>query len=149
MTLARPCLVLLTALLGLSCREGRNAFPSTELGRIGRDWLAAHNRGEGHAQVHFTMENRGTAPMSGAQMDSTVYAGVELARRLGPLVPVTMMYSSDTALMVVLRSADSSMWSARFTPVPQPGLTKVSVEVTRVRLVRDAKITLLPDPKPR
>ena len=115
----------------LACRGGAPSFPETALGRAGHDWLAAHNRAEGHAVVHFTMVNRGTAVMSGAQMDSAVHAGVQLAERVGRLVPVRLLYSSDTTLVMLLRSADSSVWSARFTRAVQPSLVKVAVELKR------------------
>ena len=115
----------------LACRGGAPDFPETPLGRTGHDWLAAHNRAEGHAAVHFTMLNRGSAAMNGAQMDSAVQAAVELAQRVGPLVPVRLLYSSDTTLTMLLRSADGSGWSAQFTPAMQPSLVKVAVELKR------------------
>jgi len=121
-----PSLVFL-----LACRAGSPDFPETPLGSVGHDWLAAHNRAEGHAAVHFTMLNRGSAAMSGVQTDSVVRAGVELAQRVGPLVPLRLLYSSDTALIMLLRSADSSVWSARFTPAVQPSFVKVAVELER------------------
>ena len=131
MTVARAGLMLPLLLLVGSCRRGEAGFPETPLGHVGHDWLAAHNRGEGHAVVHFTMLNRGSAGMNGAQMDSAVRAGVQFAQRVGPLVPVRLLVSSDSMLVVLLRSADDSLWSARFTPAAQPGLTKVNVEVAR------------------
>ena len=119
----------------LACRGGAPSFPETPLGRAGHDWLAAHNRAEGHAVVHFTMVNRGTAAMTGAQMDSAVHAGVQLAERVGRLVPVRLLYSSDTTLVMLVRSADSradsSVWSARFSRAVQPSLVKVAVELKR------------------
>jgi len=115
----------------LACRGGAPDFPETPLGHVGHDWLAAHNRAEGHATVHFTMVNRGSAAMTGAQMDSAVHAGVQLAERVGRLVPVRLLYSSDTTLIMLLRSADSSVWSARFTRAVQPSLVKVAVELER------------------
>ena len=99
--------------------------------------------------VHFTMVNRGSAPFSGAQIDSTVYAGVNLARRVGPLAPVKLLVSNDTLLVVLLRSTDSSLWSARFSPVPQPAPVKVDVAVHRAAVVRDARIVEVPDPVAR
>ena len=125
-----PLTPLIAAFL-FACRGGAPEFPETALGHVGHDWLAAHNRAEGHAIVHFTMVNRGSATMSGAQMDSTVHAGVQLAERVGHLVPVRLLYSSDTSLVMLLRSADSTVWSARFTPVVQPSLVKVAVELKR------------------
>ena len=130
MTVALRRLLPSLALL-LACRGGVPDFPETPLGRVGHDWLAAHNRAEGHAAVHFTMVNRGTAAMTGAQMDSAVHAGVQLAERVGRLVPVRLLYSSDTTLIMLLRSADSSVWSARFTQAVQPSLVKVAVELKR------------------
>ena len=115
----------------LACRGGAPGFPETPVGRMGHDWLAAHNRAEGHAFVHFTMLNRGRAAMSGAQVDSTVHAGVESAERIGHLVPVRLLYSSDTTVVMLLRSADSTIWSARFTQAVQPSLVKVAVELKR------------------
>ena len=149
MTVARARLVLPLALLLGSCRDGSPAFPETPLGRIGHDWLAAHNRAEGHAAVHFTMLNRGSAPMSGAQMDSAVRAGVELAERVGPLVPARLVSSGDSMLVMLLRSRDGSLWSARFTPVAQPGLVKVDVEVSRAHVVGDGKVVASPYPNQR
>lgn len=145
MTVVRACLVSLVLLLG-SCRGGSPDFPETPLGHVGHDWLAAHNRGEGHAAVHFTMVNRGSAAMSGAQMDSAVRAQVQLAQRVGPLVPIRLLYSSDTTLIMLLRSRDDSLWSARLTPVRQPGLMKVDVEVNRASVPRDAKVVAYPNP---
>ena len=115
----------------LACHGGAPGFPETPLGRTGHDWLAAHNRAEGHAFVHFTTLNRGSAAMSGVQMDSAVHAGVKRAERVGHLVPVRLLYSSDTTLVMLLRSADSSVWSARFTRAVQPSLVKVAVELKR------------------
>ena len=131
MTLARVRLALPLLLLVGSCRQGQADFPETPLGHVGHDWLAAHNRGEGHAVVHFTMLNRGNGGMSGAQMDSAVRAEVQLAQRVGRLVPVRLLVSSDSMLVMLLRSTDDSLWSARFTPAAQPGLVKVDVEVNR------------------
>ena len=146
MTVARACLVLPLILLLGSCRGASPGFPETPLGHVGHDWLAAHNRGEGHAAVHFTMGNRGSAAMSGAQMDSAVRAQVQLAQRVGPLVPVRLLASSDTMLVMLLRSADDSLWSARFTRVAQPALTKVDVEVNRAHTAGNVKIMALPNP---
>ena len=64
MTVARVRLQLPLVLLLGSCRNGSPAFPETPLGQVGHDWLAAHNRAEGHAAVHFTMLNRGSAAVS-------------------------------------------------------------------------------------
>lgn len=149
MTVACARFVLPLVLLLASCRDGSPAFPETPLGQVGRDWLAAHNRGEGHALVHFTTLNRGTAGMSGVQMDSAVRAGVELAERVGPLVPVRPVFSSDTMLVMLLRSRDGSLWNARFTPVAQPGLVKVDVEVGRASVARDGKVVASPYPNQR
>ena len=127
-------LALLATLVAASCRDASSSvFPATPLGRMGRDWLTAHNRGEGHAIVHFTMVNRGTAPMSGAQTDSAVYAGVQLARQLGPLVAIEVLQSSDSLLAVLLQSADTSTstWTAQFAPARQPSPVKVVVQVVR------------------
>jgi hypothetical protein len=71
--------------------------------------------------------------MSGAQMDSTVYAGVRLADSLGPLVPVKVAQSSDTLLAVDLTSRDGKIWMAEFRPVVQPSLVKVDVRVSKPR----------------
>jgi len=81
--------------------------------------------------VHFTMGNRGTAPISGRQMDSIVYAGVKVADSLGPLVAIKTLESSDSALAVLFRSKDGGTWTARFTPMRQPSLVKVAVQVNR------------------
>ena len=108
-------------------------LPATPLGSVARDWLFAHNQGDGHAAVHFTLENRGSAAMSGAQVDSAVYAGVKFARDLGPLVLVTLLQSSDTSLAVLLHSKTGDKWKARFTPAAQPSMVKVRVELGRTR----------------
>ena len=148
MTVTRVALVVPLVLLLGSCRGGAPAFPETLLGHVGHDWLAAHNRGEGHAVVHFTMLNRGSAGMTGAQVDSAVRAGVQFAQRVGPLVPVRLMVSSDSVVVMLLRSADDSLWSARFTPVAQPGLVKVDVEVNRAHL-GEGKVVAYPVQNPR
>jgi hypothetical protein len=125
---------VLSVVVLASCRDAASrVFPDTPLGRTGRDWLAAHNRGEGHAVVHFTLVNRGSALITGAQTDSIVSSGVRLAQAIGPLVPVRLMYSTDTALAVLLQSADtaSRTWTARFRPVVQPNFVKVQVEIRK------------------
>jgi len=146
MTVARARLALPLVLLLGACREGSTAFPETPLGQLGHDWLAAHNRAEGHAAVHFTMLNRGSATMSGAQMDSAVHAGVQLAQRVGPLTPARLLVSTDTMLVMLLRSADDSLWSARFTRAVQPSIVKVDVEINRAHAGGDVKLMALPDP---
>jgi len=133
----------------LACRGGAPDFPDTPLGHVGHDWLAAHNRAEGHAIVHFTMVNRGSAGMSGAQMDSAVHAGVQLAERVGPLVPVRLLSSSDTALSMLLRSADGSLWNGRFTQAVQPSLVKVEVQVVRADTNFREALIAQPNGKPR
>jgi len=133
----------------LACRGGAPDFPDTPLGHVGHDWLAAHNRAEGHAIVHFTMVNRGSAGMSGAQMDSAVRAGVQLAERVGPLVPVRLLSSSDTALIMLLRSADGSLWNGRFTQAVQPSLVKVDVQVVRADTNFREAFIAQPNGKPR
>jgi hypothetical protein len=121
---------MLATVLLASCRDpGSSVFPSTPLGELGVAWLTAHNRAEGHAMVHFTMVNRGTALMSGAQTDSAVYAGVKFAQELGPLVPIKLLYSSDTSVTVLLRSANRGMWRGEFTSAAQPSLVKVHVRM--------------------
>jgi len=133
----------------LACRGGAPDFPDTPLGHVGHDWLAAHNRAEGHAIVHFTMVNRGSAGMSGAQMDSAVHAGVQLAERVGPLVPVRLLSSSDTALIMLLRSADGSLWNGRFAQAVQPSLVKVDVQVVRADTNFREALIAQPNGKPR
>ena len=139
------CLVVLLA----SCNDAASrVFPDTPLGRTGRDWLAAHNRAEGHAVVHFTMLNRGSAPISGAQTDSIVRDGVRLAKTIGRLVPVGAWQSSDTLLSVLLHSADTTntLGTAEFRPAPQPNLVKVHVQVTRTWIYHGGD-ALLSSPK--
>ena len=109
----------------------RHSFPTRRSVAPGADWLFAHNRGEGHAMVHFTVENRGSVAMSGAQTDSTVYSGVKLAKEVGPLVAVKMLFTSDTLLTVLLRSKDSATWKAQFRAAPQPSFVKVAVRIDR------------------
>ena len=59
----RPLVVAAVALAG--CRDASSSVvPETPLGQVARDWLTAHNRDEGHAMVHFTIENRGTGPIT-------------------------------------------------------------------------------------
>jgi len=146
MPVARVRLVLPLALLLDACRDASPAFPETPLGHVGHEWLAAHNRAEGHAVVHFTMLNRGSAGMSGAQMDSAVHAGVQLAQRVGPLTPARLLVSTDTMLVMLLRSADDSLWGARFTPAVQPSIVKIDVDINRARTGGTVRMMALPDP---
>jgi hypothetical protein len=111
MIVARAGFVLPLVLLIGSCRHRDADFPETPLGRVGHDWLAAHNRAEGHAAVHFTLLNRGSAAMSGAQVDSAVRNQVQLAQRVGWLVPVRLLVSTDSVVVMLLRSADDSLWN--------------------------------------
>jgi hypothetical protein len=110
----------------------RNAVvPDTPLGRVAADWLAAHNRGEGHAAVHYTLTHQGTLKMTGAQVDSVVYESVRFARAVGPFEPVRLLESSDTSLAILLRSRSSGEFTARFKPVVQPALLQVAVHIDR------------------
>jgi hypothetical protein len=112
----------------------RNAavVPDTPLGRVAADWLAAHNRGEGHAAVHYTLTHQGELRMSGAQVDSVVYASVKFAQAVGPFVLVRLLESSDTALALLLRSGSSGNFTARFKPARQPAMLQVAVQIDRV-----------------
>jgi len=116
------------ALVG--CRDGA-VVPDTPLGHVAADWLAAHNRAEGHAAVHYTLTHQGELKMSGAQVDSVVYASVKFAQAVGPLVPVRLLESSDTSLVILLRSRSSGEFTARFKPVAQPALLQVAVRLDR------------------
>src|SRR6188474_660060 len=109
----------------VACGKGSSVIPETSLGVVAKDWLFAHNRGEGHAMVHFTMGNLGGVRMSGPQMDSTVYDGVRFAREIGPLEPVRLVQSTDSSLAIVLRSGKGDLWEARFTAAPQPSTVRV------------------------
>jgi hypothetical protein len=132
-TIARPTAVLSFVLL-LACGSAASpVIPETSLGTAAKEWLFAHNQGDGHAMVHFTLGNRGSAPMNGSQIDSTVYDGVRFARELGPLEPVELAQSSDSALAVLLRSRKGDVWKAQFTPAAQPSPVRVKVEVARAR----------------
>ena len=110
-------------------------LPGTSLGTFAKEWLFAHNQGDGHAMVHYTMGNRGTAPMTGAQSDSAVYEGVKFAQAVGPLTPTERLESTDSTLAILLRSAKGEVWKARFTPAPQPNPVRVRVVVSRLNSV--------------
>jgi hypothetical protein len=132
MTRLLPRVVPVAFAMLSACRDAKSAvFPDTPLGQTGRNWLAAHNRAEGHAAVHFAMVNRGDAPANGAQIDSMISSSVRFAERVGPLTPIKLSYATDTAMAVLLRAKDGGLWTARFTPAVQPALVKVAVEVTR------------------
>jgi hypothetical protein len=119
-------------LLLIGCRDASSAvIPETSLGSAAKAWLFAHNQGDGHAMVHFTLENRGTAPVNGAQVDSTVYDGVRFAREVGPVQAVELLQSGDSVLSVLLRSKNGDVWKAQFTPAVQPSPVRVRVEVSR------------------
>ena len=123
---------VLSCVLLIGCRDARSAvIPETSLGSAAKAWLFAHNQGDGHAMVHFTLENRGSAPMNGAQVDSTVYDGVRFARELGPVELVKLLRSTDASLSVLLRATDGDLWTAEFTPAAQPSPVRVSVVVSR------------------
>ena len=124
---------LAIATLAACTDAGSNVLPATSLGAFGKEWLFAHNQGDGHAIVHYTMGNRVAGQMSGAQVDSTVYAGVKFAQDVGPLTPTTLVESSDTSLAILLKSAKGDVWQARFTPTTQPSPVRVRVEVSRVQ----------------
>lgn len=127
------CVGLVCLVSLLSCEDRHSSvLPATPLGRFAVDWLAAHNRAEAHAMVHFTLVHQGTVRMTGAQVDSAVLDGVKFARAVGRLVPLTLLQSSDTALAVLLRAANADTMTAVFTPVTQPNVAQVLVRVERV-----------------
>jgi len=123
---------LIWAVLCWSCRDaGSEVIPETTLGGVAKGWLFAHNQGDGHAMVHYTLGNRGSVRMTGSQVDSTVYDGVRFAREVGPLEPVRLLESSDSSITILLRSRAGDSWRARFTPAAQPSAVRVKVEVGR------------------
>lgn len=125
-------IALALSVLAVSCRDAASAVvPRTALGAFAKEWLFAHNQGDGHAMVHYTMGNRGTAGMSGAQVDSTVYEGVQFAKAVGPLTPTSLVESTDSSLTIQLRSETGDTWTARFTPAPQPSPVRIRVAVGR------------------
>ncbi len=79
--------------------------------------------------VHFTMRNRGTVTMNGAQIDSTVFDGVQFSKTVGRLVADSIVESSDSVLTLSLRSANGAIWLARFTAAEQPSTVQVRVSV--------------------
>ncbi|HUQ82708.1 MAG TPA: hypothetical protein VM076_16275 [Gemmatimonadaceae bacterium] len=124
-------LVLTMSVVTASCRDAASAVvPRTALGTVAKEWLFAHNQGDGHAMVHYTLGNRGAARMSGAQVDSIVYDGVRFAKAVGPLTPTALVESSDSSLTIELRSENGDAWTARFAPAPQPSNVRVRVAVS-------------------
>lgn len=105
--------------------------PSTPLGESAKAWLFAHNRGDGHALVHYTLGNRGTGALNGAQFDSTVFDGVQFSKTVGPLAPTSLVESTDSTLTIALRSERGESWTARFTPTIQPSAVRVRVVISR------------------
>src|SRR3954469_16601745 len=94
-------LIMMSSCIALvGCRDGA-VVPDTPLGHVAADWLAAHNRAEGHAGVPYTLTHQGELKMSGAQVDSTVCASVKFAQAVGPFAPVRLLESSDTALALL------------------------------------------------
>ena len=120
---------LVALMVVTSCRD--RVIPATPLGKLAAGWIHAHNEGDGHALVHFTLVNRGSAPMNGAQVDSAVYDGVRFAKQVGPLEPVKLLQSTDTSVVVILRSNIGDEWKARFTSSTQPSQVKMLVHVSR------------------
>jgi len=114
-----------------ACTGRSRVFPQTPLGKLAADWLFAHNEGDGHAMVHFTLVNRGAAPMNGAEVDSAVYDGVRFAKQVGRLDPIQLVEATDTAVVVILRSKIGDEWKARFTAAPQPNQVRMVVHVSR------------------
>ena len=131
--IARPLrsVALALSVVLVSCRDAASAVvPRTALGEFAKEWLFAHNQGDGHAMVHYTLGNRGAAGMSGAQVDSTVYDGVRFAKAVGPLTPTALVESSDSSLTIQLRTEKGDAWTARFTPAVQPSAVRVRVAVS-------------------
>jgi hypothetical protein len=124
--------IMMSCIAIVGCRDGA-VVPDTPLGHVAADWLAAHNRAEGHAAVHYTLTHQGELKMSGAQVDSVVYASVKFAQAVGPFVPVRLLESSDTSLAILLRSRSSGEFTARFQPFVQPALLQVAVQLDRAK----------------
>jgi hypothetical protein len=117
-----------------ACRDTATAIvPPTPLGTAAKAWIFAHNRGDGHAMVHFTLRNRGRAAMNGAQVDSTVFDGVRFSKTVGPLTATAVTASSDSLLTLQLRAEDGARWTAKFTPAEQPSAVRVRVDVAPAR----------------
>ena len=118
----------------LSCRgSSSSVIPATTLGRFASAWLLAHNRGDAHSMVTFTLEHRGQVRMTPFQEDSAVHEGVVFAKKVGSLTPLTRLHSSDTALVVLLRSAAGDTLKASFRPATQPSTTQVVMQIGGAR----------------
>lgn len=116
----------------VSCHDSSSALiPATALGRFATEWLSAHNRGDTHSIVHFTVTHGGSLRMTSLQEDSAVHAAVQFARDTGPLVAVKLLHSSDTALSVLLCSRSADTLRVLFKPASQPSLTQVVVQIDR------------------
>ena len=122
--------VVWSALL-LNCRdEASSVIPSSPLGRYASAWLVANNRGNAHALVHFILGTQGSLRMSAFQQDSALAVALRFARRQGRLVAIRLLYTSDTALAVLLRSDSTGTLRAVFRPAPQPNSAQIIVEVS-------------------
>ena len=75
--------------------------------------------------------------MSGAQVDSAVYAAVKFAQTVGPLEPVRLLQSSDTSLTILFRSRAAGDFTGRFKTAAQPAPSQVTVEIYRASAARD------------
>lgn len=125
-----PRAVLASVLL-LGCRDpASSVIPATPLGRFASAWLAANNRGDAHALVHFASEHQGGTKMTGFQSDSALAEGLRFARQQGRLVPIQLLHSSDTSLAVLLHSDSTGDLKAVFRPAPQPNVAQVLLEVS-------------------
>lgn len=119
------------ALLGGCSPRQAPVIPDTALGKTATEWLFAHNRGDGHAVVHFTTRNRGGRRMSPAEEDSTVLAGVTASKQIGHLTPTAVVVSSDALLVLRMQSDSTGVWQVRFSPAPPTSTVRVRVQAER------------------
>jgi hypothetical protein len=134
-TWAAARVAILGCVLLSACRDAASStIPATPLGRFAKAWLRANNLGGAHALLHFMLEYPGRVRMTPSQQDSALQESVRLAQRQGTLVPIRLLYSTDTALAIIVRSDSAGMLKAVFRPARQPNPAQVVVELRHSQL---------------
>ena len=81
-----------------------NTIPATPLGRFATEWLTLTVTPDSAAIVAFTRAHQGTLAFSPSELDSTVADMRGFTGALGPLTPLRTASSTDSVLVVMVRS---------------------------------------------
>ncbi|MEO5799349.1 MAG: PDZ domain-containing protein, partial [Gemmatimonadales bacterium] len=103
---------------------------STPLAAFATAWFTTYSAHDSASARRFVSEHPGDIRYNAAQVDSVVLDLLQFHDLLGSLTPVTIIHSSDSSFVVLVRSAKAGAWLAEFKQARQPGTERVTIAVS-------------------